>query len=152
FAEREGKKVGLVFVDLDHFKAINDGFGHGAGDIYLKEVAHRLSSTVRSSDILSRPGGDEFLLVLASLNGAGDVLPVLDKLRDRMKEPVNVNGTGLAISMSIGAALYPDDGRDFEELLRKADDAMYLAKKQGGDSYCFSNARHRFTGDEGAGL
>lgn len=137
FADREGKKVGLVFFDLDHFKVINDSFGHGVGDAYLKEIARRLSSTVRSSDILSRQGGDEFLLVLASLNGVDDVLPVLEKLAQRMKEPVQAGGAGLAVSMSIGVALYPDDGRDFEELLRNADAAMYRAKNKGRNTYCF---------------
>ncbi len=137
FADREGKKVGLVFFDLDHFKAINDSFGHGVGDAYLKEIARRLSSTVRNSDILSRQGGDEFLLVLASLNGIDDVPPVLDKLAQRMKEPVQAGSAGIAVSMSIGVALYPDHGRDFEELLRNADAAMYRAKNKGRNTYCF---------------
>ncbi len=137
FADCEGKKVGMVYFDLDHFKAINDSFGHGGGDIYLKEIARRLSGTVRSSDILSRQGGDEFLIVLASLNGAEDILPVLDKLREKMKEPVLVGNKGIVVSMSVGVALYPDDGSDFEELQRKADAAMYQAKNAGRNTYGF---------------
>lgn len=137
FANRDGRKVALVFMDLDHFKSINDTLGHAVGDAYLQEIAQRLAAAVRGTDILSRQGGDEFLLVLSGLTGKEDIPPVLNKLAERMREPVQVPDLELGISMSIGVALYPEDGNNFEELLKKADMAMYRAKQEGRNTYRF---------------
>lgn len=137
FANRDGRKVALVFMDLDHFKSINDTLGHAAGDAYLTEISRRLSAVVRSTDILSRQGGDEFLLVLAGLTDKEDVPPILNKLAERLREPVQVSDVELGVSMSIGVAVYPEDGNNFDELLKKADMAMYRAKQEGRNTYRF---------------
>lgn len=137
FAARDGKRMALVFMDLDHFKAINDTLGHAAGDAYLQEIAKRLSSAVRSTDILSRQGGDEFLLVLSSLGDDEDIPPILSKLAERLHEPVHVAELALGVSISIGVAIYPQDGDSFDELLKKADMAMYRAKQEGRNTYRF---------------
>ncbi|EGI78052.1 putative bifunctional diguanylate cyclase/phosphodiesterase [Hylemonella gracilis] len=130
-AERHHRKVALLFLDLDHFKTINDSLGHATGDALLKEVARRLSDGMRESDTISRQGGDEFLVVLSDLEGTEMITPVLLKIRERLQQPLLFDGHELSISSSIGVALYPDDGLDFETLLKKADTALYRAKDAG---------------------
>lgn len=130
-AERHHYKVALLFLDLDHFKTINDSLGHATGDALLKEVARRLSECMREIDTISRQGGDEFLVVLSDLEGTEMISPVLVKIRERLQQPFLFDGHELSISSSIGVALYPDDGRDFETLLKKADTALYRAKDAG---------------------
>ncbi|MFO6418832.1 putative bifunctional diguanylate cyclase/phosphodiesterase [Hylemonella sp. W303a] len=130
-AERHHRKVALLFLDLDHFKTINDSLGHATGDALLKEVARRLSDCMRESDTISRQGGDEFLVVLSDLEGTDMITPVLLKIRERLQQPLLFDGHELSISSSIGVALYPDDGQDFETLLKKADTALYRAKDAG---------------------
>jgi diguanylate cyclase (GGDEF)-like protein/PAS domain S-box-containing protein len=130
-AERSRHKVALLFLDLDHFKTINDTLGHATGDALLKEVARRLSECMREMDTISRQGGDEFLVVLSDLTGAEMITPVLDKIRERLQQPLLFDGHELSISSSIGVAMYPDDGQDFETLLKKADMALYRAKDAG---------------------
>lgn len=137
YADREGKKVALVFFDLDHFKAINDSLGHSVGDDLLIEIASRLKSTVRLIDTISRQGGDEFLIVLSNLSDADIIPPILGKYKKKLQEPFYIDGNELPISMSIGVALYPDDGMDFDTLLKKADMAMYRAKDAGRNTYRF---------------
>lgn len=130
-AERNACKVALLFLDLDHFKTINDSLGHATGDALLKDVARRLSECMREMDTISRQGGDEFLVVLSDLEGVEMIGPVLLKIRERLQQPMLYDGHELIISSSIGVALYPDDGRDFETLLKKADTALYRAKDAG---------------------
>ncbi|WP_131278557.1 putative bifunctional diguanylate cyclase/phosphodiesterase [Hylemonella gracilis] len=130
-AERHHYKVALLFLDLDHFKTINDSLGHATGDALLKEVAQRLSDCMREIDTISRQGGDEFLVVLSDLEGTEMISPVLLKIRERLQQPLLFDGHELSISSSIGVALYPDDGHDFETLLKKADTALYRAKDAG---------------------
>ena len=136
-AERSHSKVALVFLDLDNFKTINDSLGHAVGDALLREIARRLGECVRETDTISRQGGDEFLLVLSDLTGTEAIPPVLLKIRERLQSPFTVDGHELTTSASIGVALYPDDGRDFETLLKKADTAMYRAKDAGRNHYRF---------------
>ncbi|MBI2745618.1 MAG: EAL domain-containing protein [Burkholderiales bacterium] len=136
-AERSHSKVALVFLDLDNFKTINDSLGHAVGDALLREIARRLGECVRETDTISRQGGDEFLLVLSDLAGTEAIPPVLLKIRERLQSPFTVDGHELTTSASIGVALYPDDGRDFETLLKKADTAMYRAKDAGRNHYRF---------------
>lgn len=136
-AERQQGKVGLLFLDLDNFKTINDSLGHAVGDGLLKEIARRLGECVRESDTISRQGGDEFLIVLPDLRSADDISPVLIKIRERLQASIELDGHELSTSASIGVALYPDDGRDFDTLLKKADTAMYQAKDEGRNSYRF---------------
>jgi diguanylate cyclase (GGDEF)-like protein/PAS domain S-box-containing protein len=137
FAERAGTKVALLFLDLDNFKIINDSLGHAVGDALLKEIAARLGECVRDTDTISRQGGDEFLIVLPDLRGADAITPVLLKIRERLQAPFELEGHELSTSASMGVAIYPDDGQDFDTLLKKADTAMYRAKDAGRNSYRF---------------
>jgi diguanylate cyclase (GGDEF)-like protein/PAS domain S-box-containing protein len=136
-AERSHSKVALVYLDLDNFKSINDTLGHAAGDEFLKEVARRLRSCVRDSDTISRQGGDEFLLVLRDLPDSEVVLAIVMKIMERLQEPLRIDNQDLASSASLGVALAPDDGRDFETLRKKADLAMYRSKEAGRNTYHF---------------
>ena len=137
YADRAGAKVALLFLDLDNFKTINDSLGHLIGDALLKEVAARLAECVRDTDTISRQGGDEFLIVLPDLADADATAPVLVKIRERLQDPVDAEGQELTTSASIGVAIYPDDGEDFDTLLKKADTAMYRAKDAGRNTYRF---------------
>ncbi len=136
-AERSHRKVALVYLDLDNFKSINDTLGHAAGDEFLKEVARRLRSCVRDSDTISRQGGDEFLLVLRDLPDSEVVLAIVMKIMERLQEPLRIDTQDLASSASLGVAIAPDDGRDFETLRKKADLAMYRSKESGRNTYHF---------------
>lgn len=136
-AERDQSRVALLFLDLDNFKTINDSLGHAVGDALLQDIARRLAECVRETDTISRQGGDEFLIVLSDLGTAEAITPVLLKIRERLQDPFLIDGHELATSASIGVALYPDDGRDFETLHQKADTAMYRAKDAGRNHYRF---------------
>jgi diguanylate cyclase (GGDEF)-like protein/PAS domain S-box-containing protein len=136
-AERMHSRLALLFLDLDNFKTINDSLGHAVGDALLKDIALRLGECVRETDTISRQGGDEFLIVLSDLAGTEAIVPVLLKIRERLQLPFVIDGHELSTSASIGVALYPDDGRDFETLHQKADTAMYRAKDAGRNHYRF---------------
>ncbi len=136
-AERTHSRLALLFLDLDNFKTINDSLGHAVGDALLRDIAARLGECVRETDTISRQGGDEFLIVLSDLSGTEAIMPVLVKIRERLQQPFLILGHELATSASIGVALYPDDGRDFETLHQKADTAMYRAKDAGRNHYRF---------------
>ncbi len=135
YADRAGSKVALLFLDLDSFKTINDSLGHTVGDIMLKQIAMGLTECVRDTDTISRQGGDEFLIVLPDVQNADDTAPVLAKLLERLRQPIVVEGHELSTSVSIGIAIYPDDGADFATLLKKSDTAMYRAKDAGRNTY-----------------
>ncbi|QKO20850.1 EAL domain-containing protein [Rhodoferax sp. BAB1] len=136
-AERSNTKVALVYLDLDNFKTINDTLGHAAGDEFLKEVARRLRACVRDSDTISRQGGDEFLLVLRDLPDTEIVSTVVIKIMERLQEPLRLDTQELSSSASIGVAIGPDDGLDFETLRKKADLAMYRSKESGRNAWHF---------------
>lgn len=135
-AEREGERFAVMFIDLDGFKAINDAYGHQAGDQLLTEVATRIREAVRAVDTVSRVGGDEFVLLLR-VNTPEDAGELASRLLHRLREPVTVAGHSATVSGSIGIAMYPEDGTDQRALMRHADAAMYHAKGQGRDAYCF---------------
>lgn len=137
YADRAGSKMGFVFLDLDDFKTINDSLGHNAGDELLKEMADRLKACLRGTDSISRQGGDEFLILLADLPDAEGTTKVIDNVFKRLEAPFLVGGHYLTVSASIGISTYPDDGRDFDSLLKKADTAMYQAKGAGKNAYRF---------------
>jgi diguanylate cyclase (GGDEF)-like protein/PAS domain S-box-containing protein len=136
-AKRNNGHIALVFLDLDHFKNINDTLGHSVGDRLLIEIAARLQNGSREQDTVARLGGDEFILLLPDSNEDG-VRRVAEKLLESISRPfIDEKGNELTVSSSIGIAFYPNDGEDFETLLKNADTAMYRAKKDGRNGYCF---------------
>lgn len=136
-AERSGEKVGLMFIDLDNFKNINDTLGHHIGDRLLCEVARRISRAVRKSDIVARIGGDEFVVVLESTKVETDEGFVAQKIIDQLADSVTIDGNVLHTTPSIGLAIFPEDGENAEELMKNADVAMYHAKSAGRNNYQF---------------
>jgi diguanylate cyclase (GGDEF)-like protein/PAS domain S-box-containing protein len=136
-ARRTEHRVAVLFLDLDRFKLVNDTFGHEAGDSLLQAVASRLKLCVREGDTVSRPGGDEFLIVLAHLKHPAGAERVAQKIRNALTEPVQVGGHEFHVAASIGISIFPDDAEDTRTLLKQADIAMYHAKEQGRNSYSF---------------
>jgi len=136
-AVRDRGKVAVLFLDLDSFKTINDSLGHAAGDQLLQQVAAALRECIRETDTVSRQGGDEFLIMLPALPDAEAVMPVVEKLMERFRLPFEVEGEPMNTSVSIGIAIFPEDGRDFDTLLKNADMAMYRAKDAGRNTYRF---------------
>ena len=139
-ADRARTKVALLFLDLDNFKTINDSLGHAVGDALLRMVASRLRQCVRDTDTISRQGGDEFLIMLADLPDAEAATPVAQKLQEQFQVPFAIEGNELTTSVSVGISFCPDDGEDFDTLLKKADTAMYRAKEAGRNTYRFFDA------------
>ncbi|MFN3790714.1 EAL domain-containing protein [Massilia sp.] len=140
-AHRSGRKLAVMFLDLDRFKTINDSLGHATGDQLLREVARRLCTAVRDSDTVARLGGDEFVVLLPDVGGARDCAQVGDKIIEALATPFPFEGRSLHISPSIGICLYPDDGDDVDTLMRHADAAMYHAKAAGRNNYQFFDQR-----------
>lgn len=138
-AERQKARLALLFVDLDHFKPVNDTHGHVVGDALLANVARRLTESIRKADVAARIGGDEFVVLLQDVSDESDAHGIADKIRTALERPFEVEGQRLGISCSVGIALYPEDGADVVALLRHADQAMYKAKADG------RNAVRRFT-------
>jgi diguanylate cyclase (GGDEF)-like protein/PAS domain S-box-containing protein len=136
-ARRYKKAVAVMFIDLDGFKDVNDTLGHDAGDYVLKQVARRLLSCVRETDTVSRVGGDEFLIIATEINVPENVAQIAEKVIHLVSQPIIFSGRQAAISASIGIALYPDDDTDMDQLIKKADEAMYRVKKTGKNGFCF---------------
>ena len=136
-AGRNGSSLVLLFLDFDEFKTINDTMGHGAGDQLLREIGLRLSASVRSSDIVARLGGDEFVIALTLEQDPSSIVSFVHEILEVISTPVEINDQALQTTASIGIALYPRDASDVEELLRKADIAMYQAKGRGKNTWQF---------------
>ena len=134
---RHHRKLAVLFLDIDRFKLINDSLGHAVGDRLLQSVALRLFACVRSSDTVSRQGGDEFVVLLWELRNPEDAAVTADKMLHALREPHRIEQHELHITASIGIATYPDDGTDADSLIEKADTAMYHAKEKGRDNYQF---------------
>lgn len=134
-ARRNKEVLAVLFIDIDQFKEINDTLGHSAGDKLLQCIAARLKQSVRDSDTVSRFGGDEFNVLLPSINHTESATSIADKIVEIIKQPVSIDGTELFITASIGIAFFPDDGEDAETLLKHADVAMYQAKQSGRNNY-----------------
>ncbi|BBP02089.1 GGDEF domain-containing response regulator [Sulfuriferula nivalis] len=136
-AHRSQKQLAVLFIDLDHFKNINDSLGHLTGDKLLQSVAQRLTACVRSSDTVSRQGGDEFIVLLADVDHPSAAGYSASKILAALLEQHNIDQHELNVTMSIGISIFPDDGEDADTLLKNADAAMYHAKEQGRNNYQF---------------
>lgn len=134
---REGRAAAVVFVDLDHFKRINDTLGHGAGDQLLQQVARRLESAVRPGDTVGRLGGDEFALILSNLASSGDAALVAQKMMDALHDAFVIEGREVFATVSAGVTLFPEDSNDADALIKNADVAMYRSKELGRNTYQF---------------
>jgi len=135
--KRERTSLAVMFLDLDMFKLVNDNHGHDMGDLLLKEVALRIQECLRESDTAARVGGDEFVVLLPSIDSEQTALMVAEKIRNALNLPFKISGHNLNISTSIGIAIYPDHGTDEKVLLKNADTAMYLAKQNGRNTAIF---------------
>ena len=140
-ATRYDLQVAVLFLDLDCFKRINDTLGHDAGDLLLQAVARRLAGHIRSVDSLARFGGDEFAVLMEDIAGEAAMPAIAQDILDALMEPFSIDGSEIQITTSIGISLYPEDGCDPPTLLKNADTAMYRAKAQGKNKYCFYNVR-----------
>jgi len=136
-ASRNKTQIAVLFIDLDHFKEINDSLGHEIGDKVLVEFAKRMSARVRSSDTLARLGGDEFCIILNNIQDAQSISSFINKSMHNIKKPFLVGNSTFYIGMSIGVSLYPDNGENAKLLLQNSDAAMYKAKDNGRNAYCF---------------
>ncbi|AZZ96783.1 EAL domain-containing protein [Pseudoalteromonas sp. R3] len=135
-AKRDKSMVGVGFIDLDDFKKVNDSMGHEVGDKVLIHSAKRLQSALREKDTVARLGGDEFIILLGDLKSNADIHPIATKLVKLFHAPFDIDGRAFNISLSLGIALFPQDADTPNDLLRKADSAMYNAKQQGRNTYC----------------
>jgi diguanylate cyclase (GGDEF)-like protein len=136
-SRRNGLQLGVLFIDIDHFKQINDTFGHAAGDAILIAVVQRLKATVRESDAVARLSGDEFVVMVQPVDDPQQLAVIAQKLIDVLQEPIEFEGQSLCISTSIGISVFPKDGGSTEELLRNADAAMYRSKRDGRNTFRF---------------
>jgi len=135
WAQREGKCLAVMFLDLDHFKVINDSLGHTAGDELLRAVGRRLTGCIRKTDTVARIGGDEFIILLPSLARLDDVSKLAEKIIHSLTRPFRIRGQDIYTSTSIGISIFPDDSNAAETLIRNADLAMYQAKEHGRNTF-----------------
>jgi diguanylate cyclase (GGDEF)-like protein/PAS domain S-box-containing protein len=140
-ARRHRKQVGLLYLDLDHFKPVNDSLGHAVGDELLKTVATRLLGCVRGTDTVCRQGGDEFVILLTEIEHLKDAAQVAEKCRTVLSAPFLIHGREIRVTPSIGISVYPDDGGDADTVLQKADTAMLEVKAGGRNNYQFFESR-----------
>ena len=142
-ARRSAKPLAVLFVDLDHFKQLNDSLGHSIGDRVLQAVANLLRSATRESDTVARLGGDEFVILIEQLDDPGRVVAVLHKLHERFQLPMLLDGHEVKVQASMGVSLFPRDGDDIESLVQQADRAMYVAKNAGRNTYSYESNEQR---------
>jgi diguanylate cyclase (GGDEF)-like protein len=149
-AQRRYSRCAVVFLDIDHFKQINDTLGHATGDAVLQLVARRLEAAVRDSDAVGRFGGDEFLVLLDEVSRMADGVQIVKKLIADIAAPSLVCGHLLQVSVSVGIAIYPDDAPDARTLIGLADAAMYRSKRRGGGSFTFHGDKSASDGSAAA--
>jgi diguanylate cyclase (GGDEF)-like protein/PAS domain S-box-containing protein len=139
-ARRHSRRLGVMVLDLDRFKDVNDMLGHAAGDALLREVAQRIANCTRGSDLLVRLGGDEFAIVATNLDESIDMATIASKIHNTIAAPLEIGGRQIVVNASVGIALFPGDGEQLEDLLAHADMAMYHAKRGGRNRYEFYRA------------
>jgi diguanylate cyclase (GGDEF)-like protein len=137
YAQRLPRAIAVVFMDLDHFKFVNDSLGHSTGDLLLKAMAERLRTVLREGDTVGRVGGDEFVLILHDQSNEEVIYRAMQRIVAKVSEPLTIDGKELYVSCSAGISIYPQDGRDVETLLKNADAAMYRAKEHGRSNFQF---------------
>lgn len=142
-SKRSNTAIGMLAIDLDNFKYVNDSMGHEAGDLLLKEVVSRIQNCLRVNDGFARLGGDEFAITLASINAISEISMITDRIVDAFKEQFILDGKKVNCTVSIGAALYPNDACDSHELVKCADIAMYRAKQQGKNTVRFYESHYQ---------
>lgn len=147
-AIREGTKVGLLYLDLDHFKEINDTFGHAVGDALLKAAAERMQTCIRGADTVARLGGDEFVVLLPDIKKLSAAAQVAGKIQAALAPPYEIEGKSMPAVASIGISIFPDDHDDVEALLKQADTAMYEVKQNGRGNFKFFHELENATPDE----
>jgi len=140
-AKRNNQRIAVMFLDLDNFKKVNDSYGHDIGDKLLKGIAKRLKKLIRETDDICRLGGDEFVILFAEITRIEDISKIANKILRSVEKPFQFGELKIIISTSIGIAIYPQDGKDIEILIKCADTAMYQAKKRGKNSFQFSNKK-----------
>jgi len=139
-AKRQADIFGLIVVDLDRFKPINDSFGHVAGDVVLKEVGARLTRVVRSVDTVARVGGDEFVVIVSPGSNRTDVIHVAERIVEELRKPIQLADAAVHVTASVGCAFYPPDRTTMDELIAQADAAMYVAKERGRNNLrCYAS-------------
>lgn len=146
-SERASSTIALAYIDLDHFKPINDSYGHHVGDAVLMLVSQRLNAAVRVCDSVARIGGDEFVALIEEIKSDEDIIPILERIVNSIKEPFLVSGQQIDISCSVGIAVYPRDG-DMERLMISADAAMYKAKENGKNQFKFFDSEIESASDK----
>lgn len=140
-AVRNRHRIAVLFLDLDEFKSVNDAFGHSVGDTVLRQVAHRLTSTLRASDVVGHRGGDDFCILLEGIAEEEQYLRVITKVQSNLSEPFAVEGRSISVTCSVGVSLGPEEGADAAELMRRADVALYQAKAFQKDSFAVYSQR-----------
>ncbi|WP_426700020.1 diguanylate cyclase domain-containing protein [Rhodanobacter sp. Col0626] len=139
-ARKDGQRLSVLYIDLDRFKLVNDSFGHDIGDLLLREVAARIGRCVRESDTVGRVGGDEFVVLLNGISLPEHATAIAEKIRAALERPFELAEHRLQVSSSIGIAVYPEHGHEDKQLMRQADNAMYGAKRQGGNRLLMTGA------------
>jgi diguanylate cyclase (GGDEF)-like protein len=137
YAQRLPRSIAVVFMDLDHFKFVNDSLGHSTGDLLLKAMGERLRTVLREGDTVGRVGGDEFVLILNDQSNEEIIYRAMQRIAAKVSEPISIEGKELHVTCSAGISIYPQDGRDVETLLKNADAAMYRAKEHGRSNFQF---------------
>lgn len=137
YAKKHNTKVALLHMDIDGFKTINDSFGYHTGDGVIQAFARRLKENLKETDTVSRQGGDEFLMIITDISDTDDLSTLISHLMKKLNEPIDVHTHSFVATLSLGIAIAPEDGQDFETLLQKADTALRKAKESGGNTYCF---------------
>ena len=137
YSQRQSRAIAVVFMDLDHFKFVNDSLGHSTGDLLLKAMGERLRTVLREGDTVGRVGGDEFVLILNEQSNEEIIYRAMQRISAKVSEPLTIDGKELHVTCSAGISLYPQDGRDVDTLLKNADAAMYRAKDHGRSNFQF---------------